>query len=138
MTESNISRFSRDEKVQNLPASRSSSELDSHGVLRTHQAEETGWMSSPLDSQGVLRTRQAEQPGSESLMSVTEQVSETPVVSTGRIGGTSGIRRRTQRGPSARLLRDRPQTPWTAQTPATVPRRDGNVVCSRVGLGRAV
>ena len=74
-----------------------------------------------------------------SLMSATEQVSDTTAVTTtGRVGGTGWLRGRTQRGPSARLLRVLPQTPRTTQKPlASVPRRHGNVVCSRVGIGRA-
>ena len=58
-------------------------------------------------------------------MSATEQDSEiTPVITTGRIGGTGGIRRRAQRGLHKR--------PWPLCRGEIC-----NVVRSRVGSGRA-
>ena len=65
---------------------------------------------------------------------VTEQDFEVAlVISTGRIAGTGGMCRRTQRSPSAVLLRVCSQPPWSTQTPlATVSRGHGSVArCGR-------
>ena len=108
------------------------SQLDCPKVGGTRQAEETGWKPSQLTCQRVGRTRQAEQPGSRCshLHQVGEEflnsevASDDPaLLSTRRICGAGGTRGGIQRTSSASFIRDRSRPPPTTITPGLRPER---------------